>query len=125
MKAEEALLEKEEKFMETFDATIIRNEKTTILALHVHEKRLDIVLTEDNPNNVKNVFNNLLKQLKKGEFHFILNDNSEDLFFHISNEYIKHLNSEISAVFKELEDLNLLEVKGDAVKTKAKAKAKK
>ncbi len=95
--------------MEKHKATIIRGEQNTILALQVGENRLDIILTEDNPNNVKNVFNNLLKELKKGEFNFELEDDKQDLYFHVSKEYITQLNSELSSVFNELKDYDLLE----------------
>ncbi len=100
--------EKEGKYMETFKATIIRCEQDTILELTVNEEHLKIVLTEDNPGNVKVVFNRLLEHLKKGVFNFELKDDKEDLFFHISKEYITQLNSELSGVYKELEDLGLL-----------------
>ena len=101
-------LEKEVKYMETFKASIIRSDQNTILALHVGENRFDIAITDDNPNNVKSVFNNLLQQLKTGVFNFELEDLIEDLFYHISKEYITQLNSELSSVYKELVDYKLL-----------------
>ena len=56
-------------------------------------------------------FNKLLLELKKGEFKFELDDDKEDLFFHISTEYISQLNAELSSIYKELEDYDLLKVK--------------
>ena len=100
--------EKEEKFMEIFKALITRGDQDTILALHVNEEQLNITLTDDNPNNVKIVFNKLLKQLKNGVFNFELEDSKEDLFYHVSKEYITQLNAELSSVYKELEDYELL-----------------
>jgi len=100
--------EKEVKYMETFKASIIRGDQNTILALHLGDNRYDITLTDDNPNNVKSVFNNLLLQLKKGVFGFELEDSTEDLYYHISKEYIIQLNSELSSIYKELEDYELL-----------------
>ncbi len=100
--------EKEEKYMEMFKASIIRGDQNTILALHVGDNRHDIILTEDNPNNVKTVFNRLLQQLKNGVFNFELEDSTEDLYFHISKEYITQLNSELSNVYNELKDYELL-----------------
>ena len=94
--------------METFKALIIRGDQDTILALTVNEEQLNITLTDDNPNNVKTVFNKLLKQLKEGVFQFELEDKQEDLFYHISKEYITQLNSELTSVYKELEDYELL-----------------
>lgn len=100
--------EKEVKYMEIFKASIIRGDQNTILALQVSDNRYDITLTEDNPNNVKLVFNNLLQKLKSGVFNFELEDSTEDLFYHICKEYITQLNSELSSVYKELEDYELL-----------------
>ena len=72
---------------------------------------LAINLTEDKPIEVKSTFNKLLLELKKGEFKFELDDDKEDLFFHISTEYISQLNAELSSIYKELEDYDLLKVK--------------
>ncbi|MGQ8336640.1 hypothetical protein ACUNWD_08825 [Sunxiuqinia sp. A32] len=94
--------------METFKASIIRGDQNTILALNVGDNRYDIILTEDNPNGVKTVFNRLLQQLKNGVFNFELEDSTEDLYFHISKEYITQLNSELSNVYNELKDYELL-----------------
>lgn len=104
-------LEKEGKFMETHKATIVREENSTVLALTIKESKLNIVLTEDKPNDVKIVFNKLLEELKDGEFNFELDDSDEDLYHHISKEYITQLNVELSSVFKELEDYELLNEK--------------
>lgn len=100
--------EKEVKYMETFKASIIRGDQDTTLALSVNGEQLNITLTDDNPNNVKIVFNKLLKLLKDGMFKFELDDTKEDLFYHISKEYITQLNAELSSVFKELDDYELL-----------------
>jgi hypothetical protein len=102
-------LEKEEKYMETHKATIKREDTKTNLVLLIGASALEINLTEDKPIEVKNVFNKLLLQLKKGEFEFELDDDKEDLFFHISNEYILQLNAELTSIYKELEDYDLLE----------------
>lgn len=101
--------EKEEKYMETHKATINRQEEKTSLVLHINEDQLDIELTEDKPNEVKKVFNNLIAFLKKGSFEFELEDEKEDLFFHICTEYISQLNTELSSIYQELEDYELLE----------------
>lgn len=95
--------------METKKATIKRQEQQTFLVLEGHDSTFEIVLTEDNPNNVKNVFNNLLKDLKKGLFKFELEDDKQDMFHHICEEYLKQLNTEIGTIYSELEEFELTE----------------
>lgn len=95
--------------METKKATIVRSDDKTLLVLNFEDDNLEITLTEDNPNAVKNVFNHLIQKLKKGEFNFELEDEKQDLYFHISQEYIRQLNTELSSVYSELEDYQLLE----------------
>jgi hypothetical protein len=102
-------LEKEEKYMETKKATIRREETNTFLVLEVGETPLEIILTDDNPNNIKQVFNSLLKELKKGLFEFSLEDEGKDLFQSICTEYIVQLNVEIKAIYDELVDYELTE----------------
>lgn len=94
--------------METHNATIERKDNNAILKLALGETILDIVLTEDKPNDVKTVFNKLLKQLKSGEFSFNLTVEKEDLYFHICKEYITQLNAELKSTYKELQDNGLL-----------------
>ena len=96
--------------METHNATIERKDNNAILKLALDETTLDIVLTEDNPNDVKTVFNKLLKQLKSEEFSFNLTDEKEDLYFHICKEYIIQLNAEVKSTYKELQDNGLLKM---------------
>lgn len=94
--------------METYKATILRTDEKTVLSLTLGEKNLEIILTEDKPNDVKDVFNQLLIELKKGEFNFELVDSMNDLYFHISSEYISQLNIELSSIYNELRDYELL-----------------
>lgn len=102
--------EKEERYMETHKATINRLEEKTSLVLHIgDEVQLEIELTEDKPNEVKNVFNKLISFLKKNSFKFELEDDKEDLYFHICSEYLEQLNAELSSIHQELEDYELLE----------------
>lgn len=96
------------KFMVLFKAKIYREEKKATLQLFINATQFNIVLTEDKPNEVKKVFNNLLIELKKGEFNFELEESEEDLYFHVSKEYIKQLNSELTSIYKELKDYNLI-----------------
>ncbi|MBE7641793.1 hypothetical protein GUB10_15795 [Salegentibacter sp. BLCTC] len=96
--------------METYKAELIREEENTTLSLVFSEdQRLNIILTDDNPNHVKGVFNSLLKRLKKGTFKFELEEEKEDLYYHVSKEYISQLNNELLSVYKELEDFELIE----------------
>lgn len=102
------LSEKGEKYMATHNATIERKDKSAILKLALGTEELKIVLTEDNPNEVKSVFNKLLSHLKNGEIDFNLTDSTEDLYFHICKEYITQLNAELKSTHTELKDNGLL-----------------
>ena len=94
--------------MATHNATIERKETVTTLILVINGEELNIVLTEDNPNEVKTVFNRLLTHLKDDKIEFNLTDDKEDLYFHICKEYITQLNAELESTYTELEDNGLL-----------------
>jgi hypothetical protein len=94
--------------MATHNATIDRKDSGATLKLALTESELNIFLTEDNPNDVKTVFNKLLEHLKSGELDFNLIDEKEDLYFHICKEYITQLNAELKSTYKELQDNGLL-----------------
>lgn len=91
-----------------FKATIQRDNGKVLLNFNVLENVLTIPLTEDKPNDVKEVFNRLIGALKKGSFQFELEDTTEDLYYHISKEYLAQLNVELESVHKELADFDLL-----------------
>ena len=95
--------------MATHKATIERKKDSATLKLAVGKTVLDIVLTEDKPNDVKSVFNKLLEMLKKGLFDFSLTDEKQDLYYHICKEYITQLNTELKGTFQELKDNGLLQ----------------
>lgn len=98
--------------METHKATIVRGESNVTLTLSIKGNSHDILLTEDKPNEVKNVFNKLIEELKNGVFNFILEeDTKQDLYYHTSKEYLIQLNSELTSVFNELKDYDLLNKK--------------
>lgn len=97
--------------MATHKATIERKDKSATLKLAVEKTVLDIVLTEDKPNDVKLVFNKLLELLKGDVFDFTLSDDKEDLYHHICKEYITQLNAELKSTFQELKDNGLLKPK--------------
>lgn len=94
--------------MATHNATIERKDNSAILKLALESEELKIVLTEDNPNEIKSVFNKLLSHLKNGELDFNLTDTTEDLYFHICKEYITQLNAELKSTYAELKDNGLL-----------------
>ena len=94
--------------METHKAKIERKNDSAVLKLVLNLTELDIVLTEDKPNDVKNVFNKLLEQLKSGVFSFSLEDEKEDLYYHICKEYITQLNTELNSIYLELNAYGLL-----------------
>ncbi|MBB6131536.1 hypothetical protein [Mucilaginibacter lappiensis] len=96
--------------MEIKNATVSRGEAETSLLLGFVTPPLKIVLTDDNPNNVKTVFNSVLKELKNGIFEFELEDNVQDLYHHICTEYIIQLNLEMKAVYQELLDYGLVNI---------------
>jgi hypothetical protein len=96
--------------METYNAKIDRKEEGNVsLLLEIGTNELSILLTEDNPNAIKSVFNRLLQILKKGEIEFVLNDEIDDLYTHICREYLIQLNNELSSTFSELKDNGLLD----------------
>jgi hypothetical protein len=95
--------------MEIFEATIKRDAKNVSLILPIRKNTYQIVLSEDKPNDIKEVFNSILLELKRGDFNFKLVEKKEDLYSHICNEYIKQLNSDLDSVYKELEDNDMIE----------------
>lgn len=95
--------------MAIHNASIDRKDNiSATLKLVLGSEELNIVLTEDNPNEIKTVFNKLLLQLKDGEIEFNLTDEKDDLYFHICKEYINQLNAELKSTYMELKDNGLL-----------------
>lgn len=92
------------------NATIERTEQEKNLCLNFDGKEFKIPLTKDEPLEIKEVFNRLIIELKKGLIQFELQDDENDLYHHISTEYITQLNDELKSVYAELEDYNLLEI---------------
>lgn len=97
--------------MATDKAIIKRKDNHTSLVLNVRGTEYIIPLTEDRPNDIKDVFNKLLNDLKSGQIKFEIEDTQEDLYFHISKEYIKQLNSELKSIYVELSDYGLTKTK--------------
>ncbi|WP_316801461.1 hypothetical protein [Pedobacter frigidisoli] len=95
--------------MVTKKATIKRQTDQSKLVLEGHSENFEIILTEDNPNNIKSVFNAILKDLKRGLIQFELTDEKEDMYYHICSEYVKQLNAEMVVIYEELEKFELVE----------------
>ncbi|MBN2396601.1 MAG: hypothetical protein JXC36_09125 [Candidatus Atribacteria bacterium] len=95
--------------MQNHNATIERGENVVNLVLAIGAKNYKICLTDDNPNEVKNVFNDLVVELKRGKYSFTLSDEKKDLYYNICEEYIKQLNGEIADVYSQLKRYELVE----------------
>ena len=97
--------------MQKYNATIDRKEdKSVDLVLKTQSAEYTICLTDDNPSEVKKVFNSLIVELKKGKFSFSLSDETKDLFYYVCDEYLKQLNGEIADVFSQLKKHQLVEL---------------
>jgi len=95
--------------MLNYNATIKREDSAVNLILTTGTNNYYICLTDDNPSEIKNVFNDLIIELKNGKFSFSLSDETQDLYFHICDEYIKQLNAEIADIFSQLKKYDLVE----------------
>lgn len=97
--------------MVKYEANLIEQNEDRFLELCIGEaESLKLPLTEDNPQKVKNIFNELIVRLKKGRIKFRLNEvERPDLYWQVCNEYITQLNRELESVYDELEDYSLLE----------------
>jgi uncharacterized protein (DUF1015 family) len=103
-------LEKGGKYMQEYKATIDRKDDQSVdLVLTTDSAKHTICLTDDNPNEVKKVFNSLIVELKKGKFTFSLSDETKDLFFYVCDEYLKQLNGEIADVYSQLKKHKLVD----------------
>lgn len=112
-------LEKEDKSMETYKAEVVEDEdEEYFLALELPKREpLYIPLTQDLPKDVQEVFNQLIVSLKDGPFEFsIEDDETSDLYYQVSQEYISQLNAELEEVFDEMEEHGLMTVDGDTGK---------
>lgn len=109
---EKVRLEKGDKYMETHEAIVTVVDSEHYLCLKIEDTVLKVPLTKDEPNEIKKVFNELIIHLKKGPFNFVIAEKEdEDLIYHVAKEYVKQLNTELSEVYQELEDHQLLKLK--------------
>ena len=95
--------------MVTREADIIKKGENYYLELTLADKKVVISLTEDNQNEVKDVFNDLILDLKKEQFNFSMDKDENNLYYQISKEYITQLNSEMNAVYTELVNYGFVE----------------
>ncbi len=102
-------LEREEKFMEMYNASVINKDDNWFLVLSISGDDLSIPLTQDEPLAIKSVFNQLILKLKENEFEFNFQDTGNDLFTQIAKEYIEQLNRELRSVRNELSDYKLIQ----------------
>jgi hypothetical protein len=56
---------------------------------------------------IKKIFNKLILELKSKEFNYKLKELKDNLYYQISDEYIKQLNRELSSVHVELENMGM------------------
>ena len=105
---DERLLAKGVEFMEMYSAYIARSEEKVDLVFSIRGKAHMICLTSDSPNEIKVVFNELVKELKVAKFNFNLAEPGEDLFGNICQEYVKQLNSELSSVYGQMRAYGLV-----------------
>lgn len=102
--------------METFSSTIRTIGENHSIELSVGQDKFLIPLTEDKPNEIKEVFNKLILHLKEKEFSFSFDKTENSLYFQIGEEYIKQLNQEMTSIRRELEDYSLVMNVVDEVK---------
>lgn len=96
--------------METYNAEVIEIETESYLSFDVKGEKYNIPLTKDEPKEIKDVFNQLIVNLKKGPFNFSIPEKEDaDIIYHVAKEYVDQLNTELSDIYKELEEYNLID----------------
>lgn len=109
MKAVKTPSEKEERSMETVEASVVEEDEKHYIKIATEGEAIKIPISEDKPNVVKSAFNKLIERIKEGEFEIELDEVREDLFSQVANEYITQLNREIAEVHDEMISLGLIE----------------
>ncbi len=95
--------------METLEATVVEEDGKQFISIINGEDIIVIPISDDRPNEVKAAFNKLIVKLRGCEFEIKFNEEKQDLFSQVTNEYIKQLNKELVGVFSEMKQYNLLE----------------
>jgi molybdopterin converting factor small subunit len=96
--------------MEALKAFVRVDEEMYTLEIELGDEVAIIPLSQDQPNEVKEAFNKLIKRLKSGFFQVELQDGGEDLFSQVSKEYLVQLNRELGDVFGEMVSAGLSSV---------------
>lgn len=107
-------MEKEERYMETLNATVVEDDNKYFIRISTGMDSINIPLSDDKPNEVKLAFNKMILRLKKGPFEIKLDEVRQDLFSQVANEYIQQLNRELKEVFGEMESHNFIEEENDS-----------
>ena len=95
--------------METLEATVVEEDGKHFISIINGKDVIVIPISDDRPNEVKAAFNKLIVKLRGGEFEIKFNEEKQNLFSQVTNEYIKQLNKELVGVFSEMKHYNLLE----------------
>lgn len=99
---------KEERYMGTIKAIVSEEDEKFYIDINA-KSTIRIPITEDNPNEVKESFNSLIKLLKNGLFDIKLEGDGSDLIWNVANEYIAQLNEELAEIYEELKHYNLID----------------
>lgn len=97
--------------MEKFKARVVENETGSYsLKFNVRDKTLNMPITQDSPNEIKEVFNELIIELKKGAFEFEIEEKEKaDIIYSVAKEYVSQLNIELKDIYSELKGFDLTE----------------
>lgn len=95
--------------MEAFKAEVKEEDSRYYICIDLEGEVQKIPLSEDNPNDVKLVFNKLIKRLKSGKYEIKMEEIGDDLFSQVAKEYLGQLNRELQEVHKDLVHYGLVE----------------
>ena len=98
--------------MVTLRASVQSDGDKQFLEIELESGAVRIPMSDENPNQIKSVFNRLIERTRSGEFIVELDKVGDDLFSQVANEYVGQLNREIQEVRTEMKQLNLLPVEG-------------
>lgn len=101
-------MEREEKSMETINATVMNVDDKYFIKIKLEDEEISIPLSDDKPNEVKSAFNKIIARIKLGEFQITLDKVGDDLFSLVANEYLTQLNREIQEVHGEMKHYGLV-----------------
>lgn len=93
--------------MKDSQATIESREGNQFLVLQVNAQQLEIPLTENKPNSIKDVFNELIQELKNRDLKFEFIVKNENFYSQICKEYLLQLNSELASIREEIKGYKL------------------